>query len=287
LTPTATTTPAGLAIAWTNAPQTNMGSYAVTATVNHPNYQGSATGTFTITSTKQTATVTLSNMTQTYTGSPLTPTPTTNPPGLAITWTNAPQTNAGTYTVTATVNDPNYQGSATGNFTINKATASVALANLTQTYTGSALTPGASTVPSGLAIAWTNAPQVNPGSYAVVATVNNPNYQGSNNGTFTIMPSAGGSTPPSVTITSPANGSNVTAKSTVTIQTNVTAGSNPITRVDFLLNGTVICSDTAAPYACAWTVPGATGKTYQLKANAYDSAGQLGTSNTISVKSVR
>ena len=86
------------------------------------------------------ATVTPSNLTQTYTGHPLTPTATTAPPDLGITWVGAPDTNAGTYSVTATVNDSRYQGSASGTFTINKATATVALSNLTQTYTGSPLT---------------------------------------------------------------------------------------------------------------------------------------------------
>ena len=76
-------------------------------------------------------------------------TATTNPPGLNVVWTNAPQTSAGTYTVTPTINDPNYQGSASGTFTINKAAASVVLSNMIQNYTGSALTPTASTTKPG------------------------------------------------------------------------------------------------------------------------------------------
>jgi Bacterial Ig-like domain (group 3)/MBG domain/FG-GAP-like repeat len=48
LTPTATTNPAGLATAWTGAPDTNTGSYPVMATVTDPSYHGSASGTFTI-----------------------------------------------------------------------------------------------------------------------------------------------------------------------------------------------------------------------------------------------
>ena len=226
-------------------------------------------------------------MTQTYNGSTLTPTATTNPPGLAIVWTNAPQTNAGTYSVTATVNDANYQGSASGTFIINKATASVSLSNLTQDYTGSALSPSATTSPAGLAIAWTNAPQVNPGSYAVTAAVNNPNYQGSNNGTFTINPGTGGSNGPTAAITSPTSGSTVTVKSTVSIQANATPGSSSIARVDILLNGAVICSDTVAPYSCSWNVPASAGKTYQIQAKAYDTIGLVGTSATVSVKSSR
>ena len=69
-------------------------------------------------SRRQRPTVTLSNLTQTYTGSPLAPTATTVPLGLAVVWTNAPQTNAGSYIVIATVNDPRYQGAVTGTFII-------------------------------------------------------------------------------------------------------------------------------------------------------------------------
>jgi hypothetical protein len=82
----------------------------------------------TLTVAKATAAVTLSNLTQTYTGSPLTPTATTNPAGLNITWTGAPQTNAGSYPVTAIVNDANYQGSATpGTFVVNTASSTTAV----------------------------------------------------------------------------------------------------------------------------------------------------------------
>ena len=59
---------------------------------------------------KAAATITLSNLIQTYTGSPLSPTATTAPPGLAIDWTNAPQTNAGSYAVTVAVTDTELSG---------------------------------------------------------------------------------------------------------------------------------------------------------------------------------
>jgi subtilisin family serine protease len=284
LTPAATTNPAGLAIIWTNAPQTKAGSYAVTATVNDPNYQGSASGTFTI--NKAAASVVLSNMSQTYTGGALEPTATANPPGLAVAWTNAPQSKAGGYAATATVNDPNYQGSASGTFTINKAATSVALSNMTQTYTGGTLTPTATTNPAGLAVAWSNAPQTAAGSYAVTATVNDSNYQGSASGTFTIQPIPPQGTPPTVSITSPLGGT-VPTKSTVAILAAAKPGTNPIARVDFLINGSVKCSDVSGPYTCSWTVPSATGKTYQLQAKAYDSLGLAGASSIVTVTSSR
>jgi len=161
------------------------GTFLITFTAT--NTAGTATQSFTLTVNKGTATVTLSNLTQTYTGSPIMPTATTAPAGLAISWTGAPDTNAGTYPVTATVSDPNYSGSANGSFIINKAVATVTLSNLTQTYTGSALTPTATTVPASLTITWTGAPDTNAGTYnPVTATVNDANYTGSASGSFVI-----------------------------------------------------------------------------------------------------
>ena len=242
-------------------------------------------------SSKTPASVVLSSMTMNYTGATLVPSATTNPPGLAITWTNAPQSQPGSYAVIATVSDPNYTGSASGIFTINKIAASVVLSNMTQTYTGGALTPAATTNPPGLAIAWTNAPQSQTGSYTVTATVNDPDYQGSATGTFTITstapppPPPPGSTPPSVSLTSPLAG--VLQIGTITIQAAATQGTNPIAHVDFLVNGSVKCSDTGAPYSCSWKMPAAPGKTYQLQAKAYDTAGQVGASIIVNVTSSR
>jgi hypothetical protein len=168
------------------------GTCSITATrAGDGNYNASAPSAAAIVAiNKAAATVVLSNMTQTYTGSALTPSATTTPAGLAILWTNAPQTNAGSYAVTAAVNDANYEGSASGTFIINKAAATVVLSNMTQTYTGSALTPSATTTPAGLSILWTNAPQTNAGSYAVTAAVNDANYEGSASGTFIINKAA-------------------------------------------------------------------------------------------------
>ncbi|WP_215734181.1 beta strand repeat-containing protein, partial [Geobacter grbiciae] len=101
--------------------------------------------------------------------------------------------NAGSYTVTATVAaDANYNGassSATA-FTINKASATVTLGNLTATYDGSAKAATATTNPNGLTISFTYAGGTTAptaaGSYAVVATVNDANYTGSATGTLVI-----------------------------------------------------------------------------------------------------
>jgi len=93
------------------------------------------------------ATVTLSNLNAIYDASPKTATVTTNPLGLTVRVTyndlaTAP-TNVGSYTVVATVTDPNYSGSASGTLNIAKAAATVNLSNLSQTYDG---TPKSATV---------------------------------------------------------------------------------------------------------------------------------------------
>jgi hypothetical protein len=170
----------------TTVPPTNAGSYWVVAVSAEPECSDSATATLVI--SPAAATVSLSDLARAYSGSAVTPTATTNPPGLPVAWFGAPQTNAGTYAVTATIGDPNYVGSAEGTLIISKATARVSLVDLIQTFTGGPLRPTAVTDPGGLAVTWTNAPQTNVGSYEVTATVESPNYEGWASGTFAVTP---------------------------------------------------------------------------------------------------
>ncbi len=143
---------------------------------------------------KDPATVALSNLTFTYDGNPHPATVTTIPAGLTVDVTYdgsaTPPTNAGSYAVVATIDDLNFQGSATGTLVIAKATAAVALTSLVQAYDGTPKSAGVATSPAGLASVVTyngslTAPTA-PGSYAVVATVDDPNYVGSATGTLVI-----------------------------------------------------------------------------------------------------
>lgn len=90
------------------------------------------------------------------------------------------------------------------------------------------------------------------------------------------FPGSGDNTPPVVSITSPANGAIVARKSNVTITANATDNVG-VTRVDFLVNGALQCSDTTAPYSCNWRVPAAMNKTHQVQARAFDLAGNSAT----------
>jgi len=87
-------------------------------------------------------------------------------------------------------------------------------------------------------------------------------------------------TPPTVAITSPANGSSVSKGTTVTI--SATASDNRgVQKVLFYVNNVLKCTDTTSPYSCKWPVPSQKGVQYTLKATAYDTS-----NNTASATSV-
>jgi hypothetical protein len=102
---------------------TNVGSYAVTGVINDAVYEGSATGTLSV--SKGTAGVYLQGLSQTYDGTAKNVTATTDPSGLTVEFTydgNAwAPTNAGSYAVTGTVNDANWAGEAGGTLAVAKA----------------------------------------------------------------------------------------------------------------------------------------------------------------------
>jgi hypothetical protein len=87
-------------------------------------------------------------------------------------------------------------------------------------------------------------------------------------------------TPPTVAITSPINGSSVSRGTTVTI--SATASDNrSVQKVLFYVNNVLKCTDTTSPYSCKWPVPSQRGVQYTLKATAYDTS-----NNTASATSV-
>ncbi len=122
------------------------------------------------------------------------------PPGLGLSSAgvlSGTATAAGTYNGAVTASN-SIGTAATQNFsiTIAKATASVTLTpgSLSQTYDGSAKVATATTTPAGKSVIFTynsstTAP-TNAGSYAVVGTISDTNYTGTNNGTLVIAQAA-------------------------------------------------------------------------------------------------
>ena len=155
---------------------------------------GTVTNSATLTVNKAVGSVVLGSLSQTYDGSAKAATATTTPSGLTVTFTYnglaTVPTGAGSYTVIGTINDANYQGSATNTLVINKASSSITLGSLNQTYDGSAKAATATTTPSGLTVTFTyNGSATVPtgaGSYTVIGTINDANYQGSATNTLVI-----------------------------------------------------------------------------------------------------
>lgn len=190
---TVTTLPAGLAFDITydgyNTTPTNAGSYTVATTITDPNYQGSANTTLNV--AKAPATVTFSGLNQTYTGALIEVTSMTVPAGLTVglTYSGTPMAprDAGSYAVAATVNDLNYEGGANGTLNVAKATVTITLSGLNQTYDGSSKVVTATTDPAGLTVdVLYDVNATNAGSYPVSAIVTETNYQGSTSGTLVI-----------------------------------------------------------------------------------------------------
>jgi sugar lactone lactonase YvrE len=121
---TATTIPAGLPVMLTyngsSTAPTAAGVYAVSAVIDDPAIIGAASGTLVI--SKANASILLGNLSPAADGAPKIPSVTTQPPHLAfsLTYNNAstPPIHAGSYNVTATITDPNYQGSTSSTLLI-------------------------------------------------------------------------------------------------------------------------------------------------------------------------
>ena len=166
-------------------PPVKPGSYPVSAHVEDPNYYGKAGGTLVI-AEKVPATVKLYELEQMYDGRPKEVAVKTDPPELKVAVTydggEKPPVDANTYKVLATVVDPKYAGEASAAFVVTKASATVALGDLQQVFDGMPRNVSVATDPVGLAVEITyggasEAP-VDAGSYAVLATAVDPNYEG-------------------------------------------------------------------------------------------------------------
>jgi hypothetical protein len=93
--------------------------------------------------------------------------------------------------------------------------------------------------------------------------------------------SASSNQPPTVSITSPANGATYTAGANVTINANAADSNGTITKVDFYQGSTFIASDTSAPYSATWS--NAAAGSYALTAIAVDNGGASTTSAAVNV----
>jgi subtilisin family serine protease len=88
-------------------------------------------------------------------------------------------------------------------------------------------------------------------------------------------------TPPNVAITYPKDGATVSASITVTVNASDNVA---VSKVELYKNGELFAVDNEAPYEFYWDTTCDPDGQYTLYAKAYDSSGNVATSNTITVK---
>lgn len=87
---------------------------------------------------------------------------------------------------------------------------------------------------------------------------------------------------PTVSVSAPSSGTSVTKGSSV----NITASASDnigVSKVEFYVDGTVVGTDTTAPYSYSWNTSSATVASHSLTARAYDAANNTATSSAVSI----
>jgi len=107
-------------------------------------------------------------------------------------------------------------------------------------------------------------------------------YSGSGSYTLTVTITYGTSdtTAPTVSITAPTNGATVSGTTTISATASDNVG---VTSVGFYIDSSLVSTDTASPYSYSWITTGYTDGSHSIYAKAYDAAGNVGTSSTVTV----
>jgi regulation of enolase protein 1 (concanavalin A-like superfamily) len=183
------------------------------------------------------------------------------PPTVSITapTTGAAYSAAATVTITASASDPEGR------------MASVDF------YAGTTLIARDTTSPYSVSWSATTA-----GSFPLTAVANDAEGNTTTSGTVTVTVTAQSSNrPPTVSLTSPANGATFTAPATIALAATASDPDSNLARVEFMSGTTRLATDTTAPYSFSWT--GVAAGTYTITAVAYDSAGASATSAAATV----
>lgn len=182
--------PTGICVL-TPATVTNAGSYPVSATCSGNTH--SASGNATAVVAKAVGTVAWGTLSFVYNGA--THTVTANiaeEPATVCSVSGTVGPNVGSYPVSATCSGTNYDASGSNSASVTPASATISFSQMVQAYDGSPKSAVVTTVPSGLTVVTTydgsSTPPTNVGSYAAVATINDPNYTGSGSAAFQIVP---------------------------------------------------------------------------------------------------
>jgi hypothetical protein len=123
--------------------------------------------------------------------------------------------------------------------------------------------------------------------HSVTLTLSNHDDNYAGDATYTyyddviVTTSVGGdTTPPTTSITAPSAGATVSATTTVSANASDNVG---VTKVEFYLDGALQSTDTTSPYSWSWNTATAANGSHSLQSKAYDAAGNVGSSTSVSV----
>ena len=144
-------------------------------------------------------------------------------------------------------------------------------------YNGAALLFSDNTAP--YAYSWTN---VAAGSYSITAKATDNGSLVTTSTAITVTSTTVvGNQAPTVTLTSPSNGTSVTSPASFSLTANASDADGSVTKVDFYNGTTLLFSDNTAPYAYSWTNVAA--GSYSITAQATDNGGLVTTSAAVSI----
>ena len=90
----------------------------------------------------------------------------------------------------------------------------------------------------------------------------------------------GDQTPPVATVNSPTNGTTVSGTTTITASATDNVG---VTKLEIYVDGTLLSSATTSQTTASWNTAAVANGTHSIAAKAYDAAGNVGTSPSVSV----
>jgi hypothetical protein len=190
------------------------------------------------------------------------PPPDTTPPSVAITSPSSGATVSNTITLSANASD------------------NVGVAGVQFKLDGANL--GAEDTAAPYSVSW-NSTGASNGSHTLTAVARDAAGNRTTSSPVTVTVSNGpppDTTPPSVAISSPANGATVSGTISVTAGASDNVG---IAAVQFFLDGTFAAEDATAPYSVSWDTTTAANGSHSLRATARDAAGNQTTSAPVTV----
>lgn len=185
----------------------------------------------------------------------------TTPPSVSITSPSAGSTVSGTVTVQTSASD------------------NVGVSSVSLSVDGAASGTDTS---SPYNFSW-NTTGVSIGSHTLTATARDAAGNSSSSSVVvTVGNSAADTTAPTVAITSPSNGSTIGGNANVTVSVNASDNVG-VVRVELYVDGVLTAGSTSSPFNTKWNAKRVSSGAHSLQCKAYDAAGNVGTSSTVTV----